>query len=70
MDKGLSHAYSEPHQVTKAHESADMNEKSVQALGLLGHFSESDSRHRQRAIFRGMYTCSGKNPPHCTSALL
>jgi hypothetical protein len=46
----------------KAHESADMNEKSVQASGLLGHFSKSDVRYWQRAIFHQTYTRAGKTP--------
>ena len=60
MDKGLAHAYAEPDQVMKVHGSADMNEKSVQESGLLGHFSKSDVRYWQRAIFRQTYTHNGK----------
>jgi hypothetical protein len=39
-----------------AHESAGMNRKSVQAEPMLGHFSKSDIRYWQRAIFRQSYT--------------
>lgn len=44
----------------KAHESADMNTKTVQASGLLGHFSKSDIRYWQQTIFRQAYTRNGK----------
>jgi len=60
MEKDLSHAYTEPDPVMEAHESADMNEKSVQASGLLGHFSKSDVRYRQQTIFRQAYTRNAK----------
>jgi hypothetical protein len=39
-----------------AHKSAGMNRKSVQAKPMLGHFSKSDLRYWQRAIFRQSYT--------------
>jgi hypothetical protein len=35
----------------KGHNSAGMNRKSVQAQPLLGHFSLSDVRYWQRAVF-------------------
>src|SRR5690349_6814219 len=60
MDKTLSHAYTEPDQVMKAHKEADMNEKSVQESDLLGHFSKSDIRYWQQAIFHQTYTRNGK----------
>ena len=60
MDKGLSHAYAEPDQVMKAHKGADMNEKSVQESGLLGHFSKCAVRYWQRAIFHQTYTRNGE----------
>jgi hypothetical protein len=44
----------------QAHERADMNEKSVQESGLFGHFSKSDVRYWQRAIFHQSYTRAGK----------
>ena len=43
-----------------AHESAGMNRKSVQAEPVLGHFSKSDIRYWQRAIFRQSYTRNGQ----------
>jgi hypothetical protein len=39
---------------------ADTNEKSVQASGLLGHFSKSDVRYWQPRIFHQSYTREGK----------
>jgi hypothetical protein len=44
----------------QAHERADMNEKSVQESGLFGHFSKSDVRYWQGAIFHQSYTRAGK----------
>src|SRR5215831_14588028 len=43
----------------KGHNSAGMNRKSVQAQPLLGHFSKSDVRYWQRAVFRQSYTRNG-----------
>jgi hypothetical protein len=40
----------------KGHNSAGMNRKSVQAAPMLGHFSKSDVRYWQRAVFRQSYT--------------
>ena len=60
MDKALSHDCAESDQVMKAHESADMNEKSVQESRLLGHFSKCDVRYWQRAIFHQTYTRNGE----------
>jgi hypothetical protein len=40
----------------KGHNSAGMNRKSVQAEPKLGHFSKSDVRYWQRAVFRQSYT--------------
>jgi hypothetical protein len=37
-----------------------MNEKSIQASSLLGHFLKSDVRYWQRAVFRQTYTHIGK----------
>lgn len=37
-----------------------MNQKSVQAFGQLGHFSKSDIRYWQRAIFRQTYRRAGQ----------
>ena len=44
----------------KGHNSAGMNRKSVQAEPMLGHFSKSDVRYWQRAVFRLSYTVDGK----------
>ena len=43
----------------KGHDSAGMNRKSVQAEPMLGHFSKSDVRYWQRAVFRQSYTRNG-----------
>jgi hypothetical protein len=43
----------------KGHNSAGMNRKSVQAEPMLGHFSKSDVRYWQRAVFRQSYTRNG-----------
>jgi integrase len=40
--------------------SSGMNQKSVQDSGVLGHFSKSDIRYWQRAIFRQTYTRNGQ----------
>jgi integrase len=40
--------------------SSGMNQKSVQDLGVLGHFSKSDIRYWQQAIFRQTYTRDGQ----------
>ena len=48
-----SSAHSRPHR-------PGMNQKSVQDSGVLGHFSKSDIRYWQRAVFRQSYTRSGK----------
>jgi integrase len=45
----------------KAHNSAQMNPKSVQAGPVLGHFSKSDIRYWQRAVFRQSYTRNGQS---------
>jgi hypothetical protein len=45
----------------KGHNSSGMNRKSVQAEQLLGHFSKSDIRCWQRAVFRQSYTRNGKS---------
>ena len=42
------------------HERPGMNQKSVQDSGVLGHFSKSDIRYWQRAVFRQTYTRNGK----------
>ena len=59
-DNTLNHIYTEPDQVMKAHESADMNEKSVHESRLLGHFSKSDVRYWTRSIFRRAHTICGQ----------
>jgi integrase len=45
----------------KGHNSAGMNRKSVQAEPMLGHFSRSDVRYWQRAVFRQSYTRNGQS---------
>jgi hypothetical protein len=45
----------------KGHNSSGMNRKSVQAEQLLGHFSKSDIRYWQRAVFCQSYTRNGKS---------
>ena len=42
------------------HKPPDLNEKSVQASGLLGHFSKVDGRYWQPRVFRQRYTREGK----------
>jgi hypothetical protein len=42
------------------HDRPGMNQKSVQDSGVLGHFSKSDIRYWQRAIFRQSYTRNGQ----------
>jgi integrase len=44
----------------KAHKSADKNPKSVQESKVLGHYSKSDIRYWQQAIFRQTYTRNGE----------
>jgi hypothetical protein len=44
----------------KGHNSAGMNRKSVQAAPMLGHFSKSDVRYLQRAVFRQPYVVDGQ----------
>jgi hypothetical protein len=53
--------YHSRHQLMKGHNSAGMNQKSVQAQPLLGHFSQSDVRYWQRAVFRQSYTGNGRS---------
>ena len=42
------------------HKPPDINEKSVQASDLLGHFSKADVCHWQPRVFRQRYTREGK----------
>jgi integrase len=42
------------------HDRPGRNQKSVQDSGVLGHFSKSDIRYWQRAIFRQSYTRNGR----------
>jgi hypothetical protein len=42
------------------HDRPGMNQKSVQDSGVLGHFSKSDIRYWQRAVFRQSYTRNGR----------
>jgi hypothetical protein len=44
----------------KAHKPPDINEKSVQATGLFGHFSRADVRYWQPRVFRQSYTREGQ----------
>ena len=44
----------------KAHESADMNEKSGEDQGNLSHFSKTGVRYRTRSIFRKACTVRGQ----------
>jgi hypothetical protein len=60
MDNGLSSIQSFADRVITGHKPPDLHEKSVQASGLLGHFSKADVRHWQPRVFRQRYTREGK----------
>ena len=60
VDKLRKLFYGLRYQLMAGHIRPGMNQKSVQDSGVLGHFSKSDIRYWQRAVFRQTYTRNGK----------